>query len=252
MNRPYQLGFVHVHGADAATFLNGQFSHSTLDMAPGDHRIGAFCTAKGRTIAVAHLLRHDEHFDLWTSTDVLDDLVTSLQRYVMRANVTFDTPTSPAANTIVVIGDNLATLDLAADDVASRSVTLGVPTVVSATREQFVPQMINLDLLAGIDFAKGCYTGQEIIARTHNLGTIKRRMLGFACADADALSAGDDLLNDQDDRLGQIVSSGGDMLLAVVRLAALSESLTAGPNNVAVGDMTDLPYRIPEYDALTT
>ncbi len=251
MNGSYQLGFVHVRGADAANFLNGQFSHSTLDMTPGDHRIGAFCTAKGRTVAVAHVLRHEEHFDLWTSSEVLAALVASLQRYVMRAKVIFEMPEAPAANTIVVVGEHLGTLDLAADDIAARSVALGVPTVVDATRGQFVPQMINLDLLAGIDFAKGCYTGQEIIARTHNLGTIKRRMLGFACADADALNAGDELHTDQGERIGQVVSSAGQQLLAVVRLAALSDSLTAGDDKITIGPIADLPYRIPEYDALS-
>lgn len=52
----------------------------------------------------------------------------------------------------------------------------GIPVVTAATAEEFVPQMLNLDLLGGISFNKGCYTGQEIIARTHYLGSLKRRM----------------------------------------------------------------------------
>ncbi len=55
----------------------------------------------------------------------------------------------------------------------------GVPNVPPATTEQFVPQMLNLDLLGGIGFEKGCYTGQEVVARSHYLGTVKRRMHRF-------------------------------------------------------------------------
>jgi len=52
----------------------------------------------------------------------------------------------------------------------------GIPTVYAATRDAFVPQMANLDTIGGISFKKGCYTGQEIVARMHYLGTLKRRM----------------------------------------------------------------------------
>ncbi|WP_133164218.1 CAF17-like 4Fe-4S cluster assembly/insertion protein YgfZ [Solimonas fluminis] len=52
----------------------------------------------------------------------------------------------------------------------------GVPTVYAESREMFVPQMANIDLLGGISFSKGCYTGQEIVARLHYLGQLKRRM----------------------------------------------------------------------------
>lgn len=53
----------------------------------------------------------------------------------------------------------------------------GIPEIYPSTQEAFVPQMINLDVLGGINFKKGCYTGQEIVARTHYLGKVKRRTL---------------------------------------------------------------------------
>ena len=56
-------------------------------------------------------------------------------------------------------------------------VLAGTPTVYSETVEAFVPQMLNLDVLDGIGFKKGCYTGQEVVARTHYLGKLKRRMV---------------------------------------------------------------------------
>ena len=57
----------------------------------------------------------------------------------------------------------------------------GIPTIEAATVEQFVPQMLNYELIGGVDFQKGCYPGQEIVARSQYRGTIKRRMFLFEC-----------------------------------------------------------------------
>jgi folate-binding protein YgfZ len=55
----------------------------------------------------------------------------------------------------------------------------GLPQVFASTSEHFTPQMLNLDLLAGVSFSKGCYTGQEIVTRTQHLGRVKRRTMRF-------------------------------------------------------------------------
>lgn len=62
-------------------------------------------------------------------------------------------------------------------------IAAGLPSVFRASTEAFVPQMLNLDLLDGISFRKGCYTGQEIVARTQHLGRIKRRMFRYRLPD---------------------------------------------------------------------
>ncbi len=67
-------------------------------------------------------------------------------------------------------------------------VRAGLPQVYPETHEAFVAQMLNIDLLGGISFEKGCYTGQEIIARTHFRGAVKRRMFLFHSAGAGACS----------------------------------------------------------------
>jgi folate-binding protein YgfZ len=63
----------------------------------------------------------------------------------------------------------------------SGEIAAGFPWVTAATSEEFLPQMLNLDCLAGIGFSKGCYTGQEIVTRTHYLGQLKRRMFRLCC-----------------------------------------------------------------------
>lgn len=101
----------------------------------------------------------------------------------------------------------------------------GIPEVYPATQEQFVPQMLNLDALNAINYKKGCYTGQEIVARTHYLGTVKRRTFLAHIAGLASPKAGDKLLDAQGSEAGQIVRvspdlDGGFLTLAELRLEA--------------------------------
>lgn len=81
----------------------------------------------------------------------------------------------------------------------------GIPDVLPKTQEQFVPQMLNLDILNGINFKKGCYTGQEIVARTHYLGKVKRRTYLASIATEVAPVEADKILDSGDLDVGQIV-----------------------------------------------
>ncbi len=118
----------------------------------------------------------------------------------------------------------------------------GVPTVHTQTHESFVAQMLNLDLLGGISFEKGCYTGQEIIARTHYRGTVKRRMLryrfsGATPAPGTRIVAGDEMA-------GEVVTAAADELLAVIQLAHLGDVLRVEGAQAPLQPLT-LPYPVP-------
>ncbi|WP_153075354.1 folate-binding protein YgfZ [Paraburkholderia bonniea] len=129
----------------------------------------------------------------------------------------------------------------------------GEPRITLPVVEQFVPQMVNFDVLGGVDFRKGCYPGQEVVARSQYRGTIKRRMsLAHVAADA-AACPGAELFHSADpgQPCGQIVSAapspnGGHDFLAEIKLAALdSGSIHLGaPDGAAVTVLT-LPYSIP-------
>jgi folate-binding protein YgfZ len=105
----------------------------------------------------------------------------------------------------------------------------GIPWVTAATQDRFVPQMANLELIGGVSFEKGCYTGQEIVARTQHLGKVKRRM--FLANVAAACAAGDDLFSEDlgTQASGTIVDAeispdGGSDVLAVVQIASRESS----------------------------
>jgi hypothetical protein len=118
----------------------------------------------------------------------------------------------------------------------------GIPDISINTQEQFVPQMLNLDLLGGINFKKGCYTGQEIVARTHYLGTVKRRTQLAHVDCAQQPLAGDNIVNAAQEAVGKVVRSAiapnqGYDLLAEIRL----ESVAAGDLFVNASPLHILP-----------
>lgn len=138
------------------------------------------------------------------------------------------------------------------------TVTAGIPAIYSGTVDRFVPQMVNLDLLGGIAFDKGCYPGQEVIARTRNLGRLKRRMYrGHIEADerpapGTPVYAGGDASGQAS---GEVVAArphpdGGFELLAVLRLeAAQSESLQLGDTDRPAITLRELPYAVTTPEA---
>lgn len=106
----------------------------------------------------------------------------------------------------------------------------GYPEITASAQDQWIPQMLNLDLIHGIGFKKGCYTGQEIVARTHYLGQVKRRTCLFQCNDM--VEEGDHLVDEQDHEttIGHVVNVAHDsehrsLFLAVVQTEAIRKQL---------------------------
>ncbi len=122
----------------------------------------------------------------------------------------------------------------------------GQPQVYAATCESFVAQMLNLDLIGGISFSKGCYTGQEIIARTQHLGRIKRRMSRLRLPSASwAIGQPIQLADGRTGRLTELArGDAGFEALAVLSLdAAAAEAQSASTDATAVEELP-LPYSL--------
>jgi folate-binding protein YgfZ len=131
----------------------------------------------------------------------------------------------------------------------------GTPHITAKTQEQFVPQMVNFELLGGVNFKKGCYPGQEIVARSQYLGKLKRRTALARIAQAD-VAAGDEVfaVADPDQPCGMVVNAapngvGGTDVLVEIKLAALEEgAVHLGSVNGPALAWLPMPYALDALD----
>jgi tRNA-modifying protein YgfZ len=208
------LGLLRFTGADALTFLQGQVSNDTQRLTENRPLLAAYSNAQGRVLALIYLLPHSSGVIAILPREILPATMERMRKFILRAKVQIEdageslavagyvgamAPSSSAYTEINGVGvapvghdrnrywliAAAEKLPPAADALEAKrienewrlaDIRAGLPQIYAATSEAFVAQMLNLDLLDGISFTKGCYTGQEIIARTQHLGRIKRRL----------------------------------------------------------------------------
>ena len=128
----------------------------------------------------------------------------------------------------------------------------GLAWLTEAQQDHFLPQMLNWEALGGISFKKGCYTGQEVVARAHFRGQVKKRLLPVSVETATLPQIGASLTTGEDKAVGEVVASavneqGGIELLAVMSTKVIEETVPlflAGPP----ADLLPLPYTIERVD----
>jgi folate-binding protein YgfZ len=234
-----RLGVLAFRGPDAAKFLQGQLSADTEQLEPGKNTLAGLHNPQGRVIALLDVTRASpEEFLATLPLELLDPVAQRLRKYLLRSKVRIEV--------LDASGAMPGKQDLA-------DVRAGVPQVYAATSESFVAQMLNLDLLGAIAFDKGCYTGQEVIARAHYRGKVKRRMQRWRIDGGQPLQPGD-AARGPDGRALTVVrvaalAGGGQELLAVGNYSVTPDdtaSIEAGAGaGVVVGGPLPLPYSLP-------
>ena len=228
------LGSLLVSGADARSFLQGQLS-ADIDTLTATRPLLSSCnSAQGRVQAVVWLVERSEGIALLLPASLTESIATRLRKYVLRSKVRIDA--LPAA---IELPEGHPYRE---PDWRLAGIRAGLPQVYPETHEAFVAQMLNLDLLGGVSFDKGCYTGQEIIARTHFRGAIKRRMFRFECAGPPPAPGTRVLVGEQ--HAGDVVDAAGSELLAVINLAQQAAELELESNRGARLNRLSLPYSL--------
>ena len=274
------LGVIRLEGPDAVPFLQAQVTADLRPLEPGQGTQAAWCSPQGRVIALLRVLRRDDGLLCVLPRELAADVAARLGRFVMRSRVTLadDSPGSAVAGLagdpsrfravaggadIVPLTAERALLVMQAARMDSvlqampaapipaweaACIRVGEPEVYGSTSESWVPQMLNLDLLGAVSFRKGCYPGQEIVARTQNLGRIKRRLFRYRIS-GEGLPAPGDALDLGQSKVGEVVRSvrheGVAELLAVVNLDSAGVGLTAAGGTVECSP-EPLPYAVPE------
>lgn len=225
-----------VSGSDARAFLQGQLSADIDTLTPSRPLLASCNSAQGRVQAVLWLVEQTDGIALILPASMSERTATRLRKYVLRSKVKID----PLPATIALPPPH-AYHDR---DWRLAGIRAGLPQVYPETDEAFVAQMLNLDLLGGVSFEKGCYTGQEIIARTHFRGAIKRRMFRFACASPPPAPGVRVLAGDQ--HAGDVVDAAatetGCELLAVINLSQQGAALELESSRGVQLQGMSLPY----------
>ncbi|MDO8960423.1 MAG: folate-binding protein YgfZ [Rhodocyclaceae bacterium] len=283
-------GLIRVSGEDAASFLHNLLTNDITHLPADGARHAGLCTAKGRLIASFLIWREGPDYLLQLSADILPGILKKLSMFVLRSKVKL-ADVSGERTLIGVVGGQvgpaepmhttsyrggtairldarrcvLAVPTGEAENIASElgtpgqlsdwhlaEIAAGIPRILAATQEAFVPQMVNYEVAAvgGVSFQKGCYPGQEIVARTHYLGKVKRRMVR-ASLDA-PLPAGTDVFTPEsgEQHCGALVltapaPSGGYECLVVVQSsgAEAGEVHVGSPTGPRLKMLT-LPYTV--------
>ena len=202
-----------VSGADAFDFLQAQLSNDLRLLDERDELLAAWCNPKGRVICILRIRRSDAGYVLILPAELAESVLQRLTLFRFRSRVEFQpAPASPPD-----LGIQGSAEEWLLDNLRS-----GRPEVWQAQSEAFTPHMLNLDLIGAISFDKGCYPGQEIVARTHYRGATKRRTHRFEAARPVAVGA---RVSDGERDIGEVLNAIGTDLLAVIPSDKADEAL---------------------------
>jgi tRNA-modifying protein YgfZ len=292
-------GLLLASGEDAQAFLQGQLSNDVAQVSPSQSQLAAYCTPKGRVLAIMLLWAKDGAYVLQFASELVQPLAKRLQMYVLRSRVRLadlsgdlvllglagpraaevvesefgfalsapyqTTTTSRSVTAIALPGDRvqLAVPVEGAVEVWDRlaqrctpagqaswdrhAIASGVPSITAATQDQFVPQMLNLELLGAVNFGKGCYPGQEIVARSQYRGQVKRRLRRFRASEE---AVPGQAVYAADHQVGVVVNSapepgGGFQLLAVVQTQSSEGALSLSAGGLALRP-EPVPYLVAD------
>jgi folate-binding protein YgfZ len=220
---------IKVEGDDRVQFLQGQLTQDINLVSQNNALYAGFCNPKGRMLAFMLCYLDHESIHIQIDSSIQNFILQKLRMYILRSKVSLKL----ANETFMIMrlgkDDDRYQLmgetskvnefmklnfseysSMSFNDWNNLNILDGIPDIYPTTQEAFIPQSLNMDLIEGINFKKGCYTGQEIVARTHYLGKVKRRMYrAFIKSRAD-LNPGDLILNNNGEEIGQLVRSANE------------------------------------------
>ena len=189
-----------VSGSDAKTFLQGQLSNDINKLDISCVQLNAYCQHQGKILALFWVMKNEDSFFLSFPSDLLEVIQPRLQMFVIMSDVVIEDVTKDYIQVgsigethqkALAINEKLSLIITDRQDTSQFNmgpiehwgkacIDSALPEIFLMTSEKLVPQMLNLDIDEfGVNFSKGCYPGQEVVARLHYLGSAKRRLFAF-------------------------------------------------------------------------
>ena len=253
------LRILTISGEDAGELLQGQMTQDVRKLEDGKIHITSFCNVQGRVIASAFIQERNEQYDLILSSEIIDDLENHLQRYILRSKVLIEqsdektfgayksdiNEDSKKCRSLKNDPKRVLTLSSQVPESIDNFITSeewircdienSIAIIYKESTEKFIPQMLNLDILDAVSFSKGCYTGQEVVARVQHRGKIKQRMFKFKTENEDLISHGSEI-HHESKKVGTVVISelidNYTIGLAVINSADNESQLNIGDKNI--------------------
>ena len=248
-----------ISGEDAGELLQGQMTQDIRKLEDEKIHITSFCNVQGRVIASAFIQGRNDQYDLILSSEIIDDLENHLKRYVLRSKVvieqsiekTFGSYKSDVnedskeygslkndpERVLILSAQAPKSIDnfITSEEWIRCDIENKIAIIDKESSEKFIPQMLNLDILDAVSFSKGCYTGQEVVARVQHRGKIKQRMFKFKTENKDIITHGSEI-HHESKKVGTVVISelidNNSIGLAVINSADNESQLNIGDINI--------------------
>lgn len=236
-----EFSVIEVKGDDAVSFVHGQVTNHINNLGNA-FRLAAYCQPKGRILSLMRIFKRNDALYLIMPKDLVPGFIKRFSMFILRSKVSlriadelsvfgviapsFELPEvdqclykeqltiarvadAKELQRCMIIGEAKEVEALIQPTSSSAQwfatdILAGLPWVCEATKEAFIPQWINLDLIGGVVFNKGCYPGQEVIARVQHIGSTPRRMK-VICAKTSVTTAPNDDITQDNSPVGNIV-----------------------------------------------
>lgn len=195
MNISSSDSIIQISGVDSAEFLQGQITNDINFVSENKILTSAICNVKGRVLAVFRILRISSGFLIFVNKSVAEKFKTHLEKYAVffKTKIEF---IDKAIDGIEIISES---------DWKLNCIERGFVEITESISEVFTPHELNYQNLGLINFEKGCFTGQEVIARMHYRGKLKFSLAKFSVDERNLLKELDFIFNKDGKKLGQVV-----------------------------------------------
>jgi hypothetical protein len=254
------LGILKIEGEEAASFLQNLLTNDVNTLTENTCQLTGLCNPKGRLIASFWLIKQVNTLFAVAPTTICESLAQRLKMYVLRTKVSIADVSdevgvlgllnstdnnaislNDSVNRQLIIAEKQVCFETAESLVQANyqladsklwqqaDIEMGIAMVQIESKEQFTPQQVNFDLVNGVSFKKGCYPGQEVVARLHYLGSPSRRMFK-ALHSGDIVAANTQVETQEGQTAGHVVNAvsteNGTQLLVSLKLSDADKQLT--------------------------
>lgn len=268
---------IEVAGEEAESFLQNLLTNDIRTLTANTAQLSGFCNPKGRLLSLFYVIKREQNFLLVLATDLTESIAQRLNMFKLRSKVDITVrpelkvmgylSQAPLTNQAIdfwsgvslngeltiylpghlhrhlVISSGETTIkeesQIGAENLwTSADIKAGLPMVYLQSKEQFTPQQLNLDLVGGVSFKKGCYPGQEVVARLHYLGKPSRRLFLAQLKTVDIPEPNLEVANESGEVAGHVVraamlDSGTLICQLSLKLAAKDKKLFINNNEVS-------------------